>query len=181
MFPKFCKNSKGFTLIESLIYVTVLSMVFLVIFSFFLWVEKSSIKTAVAEETLSNADKVMKLIIYEIKTAHEIYQPTSVFSEDAGQLSLKTTDFKPDGESTTIIDFFICNSNKICLKRESQEPIFLTSEKVDVNKLKFDLVYNNEMEPTVQIDMQIDYNNSSGKPEYQNSVNLKTTATLRNY
>lgn len=181
MFLKFDKNSRGFTLIEAIIYIAVLSVMILVVSTFFLWVNKASIKATVMEETLNNASKAMELIVYEIKTSQEIYQPTSIFSNDIGQISLKTNEFKPDGESATIIDFFICNNNRICLKKESQNPIFLTSESVSVEKLKFDLVFNDELEPTVTIDLQVDYNSPLEKPEYQYSVNLKTTTTLRNY
>jgi competence protein ComGC len=181
MFLKFCKNSRGFALVEVIIYIAVLSVIMLVIATFFLWVNKASTKAAVMEETLNNANKVMEMIVYEIKISQEIYQPTSIFASDIGQLSLKTTEFKPDGESATIIDFFICNDNRICLKKESQNPIFLTSESVSVEKLKFDLVFNDELEPSVSVDLQVDYNGPSEKPEHQHSVNLKTTTTLRNY
>ncbi|MDP2821035.1 MAG: type II secretion system protein [bacterium] len=181
MFLKFYKNNRGFALIEALIYVAVLSVIILVISTFFLWVNKASIKATVMEETLNNANKAMEMIVYEIKTCQEIYQPTSVFSNDNGQLSLKTNEFKPDGESATIIDFFICNDSRICLKKESQNPIFLTSGSVNVEKLKFDLVFNDDLEPSVSIDLQVDYDNPLEKPEYQHSVNLKTTTTLRNY
>ena len=86
MFSKFHininNNNEGFTLIEALIYIGVLSIMMLVIASFFLWIKKADTKAMVMEETLNNANKVMELIVYEIKTSQEIYQPTSVFASD---------------------------------------------------------------------------------------------------
>ncbi|KPJ73659.1 hypothetical protein AMJ48_00410 [Parcubacteria bacterium DG_74_1] len=166
---------KGFTLIETLVYVGVLSVVVGIVFSFLIWSVHSSTKINVMRETSDNARRAMEIMFYEIRGAMAIYTPTSTST----QLSLQTLHYLPGGEDTTYIDFYICGT-QLCLKKESQNPIALTSEKVEVNNLVFSQIIVEEV-PSVQIELKIDYKNPSNRPEYQASANLKSTISLRNY
>lgn len=166
---------KGFTLIETLVYVGILSIIVTVIFSFLIWSVRSSTKIKVMRETSDNARRAMEIMVYEIKEARTIYTPTSTST----QLSLETLHYLPTGEDTTYIDFYICGT-QLCLKKESQSPIALTSDKVEVGNLFFTPVVTGET-PSVQIELKIDYKNPNSRPEYQASVDLKSTASLRSY
>ena len=166
---------KGFTLIETLVYIGILTIVVAAIFSFLIWSVRSSTKVKVMRETLDNARRVMEIIVYETKEARAVYVPTS----SSTQLSLETLHYLPSGEDTTYIDFYICGT-QICFKKESQSPIALTSDRVEVTDLVFTRVVTEQI-PSVQIELEIDYKNLSSRPEYQASVNLKSTVSLRNY
>ena len=169
------KKGGGFTLIETLVYIGILSIVVTVIFSFLVWSVRSATKIKVMRETSDNARRAMEIMVYEIKEARNIYTPTSTST----QLSLKTIHYLPTGENTTYIDFYICGT-QLCLKKESQSPIALTSDNVEVNNLVFTPVVTGQI-PSVQIELKINYKNPSGRPEYQASADLKSTASLRNY
>jgi len=67
------------------------------------------------------------------------------------------------------------------LKKESQIPIALTSDKVEIKDLNFTLIGNVTSTPSVQIALKADYKNPQNRPEYQASVNVTTTASLRSY
>jgi len=176
--PNFLKkNLGGFTLLEILVYIAVLVIVIMVISSFVVWAIKANAKTKVMRETLDNARRAMEIMVYETREAGDIYTPTSVFGSHPGQLSLETIEYSPEGENSTYIDFYICD-NRLCLKKESQAPIALTSERVEIQKLIFERVVTDQI-PSVQIDLEIIYKDSTGKPEYQSSINLKSSASLR--
>lgn len=170
---------EGFTLMEILIYIGILSLLTGVIISFIIWSMHSNTKARVMRETLYSARRVMEVIIHEIREAESIYTPTSVFDSHPGQLSLQTSKYLPEGEEISFVDFYVCGE-RICLKKESQESVFLTPDNVKVNNLVFDLVISGEV-PSVQVDLDIDYKNPSDRPEYQASVNLTSSASLRNY
>ncbi|HDZ54297.1 hypothetical protein LCGC14_0161450 [marine sediment metagenome] len=172
-------QQKSFTLIEVLVYIAILATVIVVIFSFLIWAIEINIKTRVMRETLDNARRVMEVIVYEVKEAENIYEPTSIFNAHPGQLSLKTSNHLPTGENSTYIDFYICGTH-LCFKKESQDPIVLTSERVEITNLVFRQIITNQI-PSVQIDLIINYKDSSGRTEYQASVNLKSAASLRQY
>jgi len=170
------KFQSSFTLLEILVYIGVFSIVMGVLISFIIWVINSNIKAQAIRETSDNAREVLETMVYEIRTAKSVYIPTTTST----QLSLETLNYLPDGESFTYIDFFLCGT-QICLKKESQIPIALTSDKVEIKDLNFTLIGNVTSTPSVQIALKADYKNPQNRPEYQASVNVTTTASLRSY
>lgn len=171
---------KGFTLIETLVYVAILAIVISAVFSYFFWTVNSNIKTKAMRETLDNARRAMEIITHEIKESESIYIPTSVFGSHPSQISLETKKYLPEGEVITYIDFFLCE-DKICFKKESQNAIALTSNRVKVSKLEFNQVATDLLYPSIQIELKVDYNTLADKPEYQASVELFSTASLRSF
>lgn len=173
------ENKKGFTLMEVLVYVAVLVIIITAVSSFFLWLIKSNTKAKVMRETLDNARRVMEIMSYEIKEAKSVYTPTSIFDSHPGQLSLETIHYLPEGEKTTYINFYLCE-DRLCFKKEDLNPIALTSDRVRVANLVFNQIITGET-PSIQINLKVDYKGPTNRPEYQASVNLKSTASLRSY
>ena len=173
------KINKGFTLIEILVYIAVSSIIMLAISSFFFWANRSNIKIKASREVLTNSKRAIEIMIYEIKHAERVYTPTSVFSSSTGQLSLETKNYSQQGETTGYIDFFICQE-QLCLKKENQEPIILTSEKVKIDSLNFFQLSSTSTD-SVQVNLEISYVAPHNKPEYQASINTTSTVSLRIY
>ncbi len=173
-------KQKSFTLIEVLIYIAVLSIIILIVSAFFLWAIRSNAKTTAMREVLDNARRAMEIMTHEIKEAKSVYAPTSVFDSHPGQLSLEAKRYLPTGENTTYIDFYLCGS-RICLKKESQNPIALTSDRVEISSLVFSQVATTSTTPSIQINLKVDYKAPAQKPEYQASFVATSTASLRSY
>ena len=172
-------NNRIFTLIEMLAYIAVLAVIITAISSFLFWAIRSNTKIRAMRETLDNARRAMEIITYEIKGARSIYAPTTTST----QLSLQTLHYLPDGERTTYIDFYLCGiaSTTLCLKKESQDPIALTSDRVEVKSLSFTRIATSATYPSLEVNLTIEYKNPAKLPGYQASVNLISTASLRSY
>ena len=168
-------GKKAFTLTEILVYIGVLGIIVSAVISFLVWSSHSNNKAKVMRETLDNARRAMEIMTYEIRRAKSIYTPTTT----SNQLSLETSHYLPEGEKITYIDFYLCDFH-LCLKKESQNPISLTSDSVEVKNLVFDQIITGEA-PSIQINLRIDYKNPNNRPEYQASVELNSTASLRSY
>jgi len=166
---------KGFTLVEILIYLGIFFLVITIIISFVFWLVRSNTKLKVMRETLDNANRVMEIIIYETKRAKSIYTPTTGLN----QLSLETINYLPEGEETTYIDFYLCDS-ALCLKKESQDPVVLTSDSVEITNLVFTRIVSGQAD-CIQIDLSISYKNPADRPEYRASIDLTSTVSLRIY
>lgn len=167
---------KAFTLIEALVYIAILSLIIMIVASVLLWSSRSNTKAKVISETTYNARRAIEVISHEIKEARGIYTPTSLFATSSGQLSLETSNYIPTGEITTHIDFFLCGE-QICLKKENQDPISITSDNIRISWLEF----NQAATTSVQISIIAEYKTPSDKGEYQASINITSTAAIRVY
>lgn len=175
MKPLNIKPQRGFSILEVLVSVAIFSFILLVIMSFIFWARSSNTKTKADSDVLENARRILDTITYEIKGATGIYTPTSA----SHQLSLETSRYLPTDETTTFIDFFLCGSN-ICLKKESQNPIPLNSDSVQIGDLTFSLVANGA-NSSVKISVTVDYKNPTNQISSGASVTLESTVALRNY
>ena len=169
--------TRGFSLIEMLVYISVLTIILTSVFSFLIWVAHSSKKVSTMKEALDNARRAMEIMTYEIKGASNVYAPTSVFGSSPGQLSLKTARYLPADETSSYIDFYICGT-RLCLKKESQNPIALTSDSVEINNLTFTQSVTGSG-VAVRIDLGVRYKNPHNRPEYDSAVNLQSAASIR--
>ena len=175
----FTKNGRGFTLIETLIYIAVLVIIISTVSSLFLWTVHSGGKTKAMREVLDNAERAMKIMTCEIKKARSVYGPTTTST----QLSLETGDYLSEGEAASYIDLYLCGpgGDVLCFKKESQNPIPLTSNNVEVLNLQFNRIAATSTFPSIQINLKIGYKTLAEKPECQASFNTTSTASLRSY
>jgi len=167
----FFKNNKGFSLMELLVYLSIMSFLLVSIVSFVMWMNSYSLQANASSETLENARTALDVISYEIRGAKGVYMPTTSDS----QLSLETTHYLPDNENISFIDFFLCGT-AVCLKKESQESIALTPDSVEVTNLSFTQINNSSL-PSIRTSLTVRYNNSG--EDY--SFTLTSTAIPRSY
>ncbi len=169
------KKNNGLSLLEVVVSIAIFSIIVLIITSFIIWMNFSNSRTKADRDTLENARKVLDIMTYEIRGAKGIYTPTTT----SNQLSLETAKYLPTDEVSTYIDFFLCGSS-ICLKKESQNPAYLTSDNVQVASLVFSQFSNNGR-PSIQINLTLNYKNPDNNPSSTSLVTLTSTASLRSY
>lgn len=172
--------SGGFTLVEILIYVGVLTVIVSAVSSFFLWATRSNAKNKAEIEALESARTALGIMTSEIREAYSIYSPTSVFLSSEGQLSLETTKYLPLNETYSFIDFYLCGE-QICFKKEGQDPFAITSDKAEIEVLEFSQILSTSTAPSIKINLKINYKTSASRPELKASVDLNSTAALRVY
>ncbi len=164
--------NKGFTLVEVIVYIAILSLVLLLVSSFIFYFELSNSRAKGDREALEGARRALETITYEIQGAKSIYTPTTT----ANQLSLETSRYLPTGETTTYIDFFLCGT-RVCLKKESQTPVFVTAANVNITSLIFTQTSIGAVS-SVKIDITSTY--SVAVNGVFPSTTLSETATFRN-
>ena len=169
-------QQEGFTLIEMLVYIVIISIIIAVVMSALLWVVRSDSNAKAQRATADSMRNAMRIMTREILEAKGLYAPTMT---NPAQLSLETTRNLPPEETNTYIDFFLCGT-RLCFKRESQNPVALTSEDVVVTNVVFTEITTGST-PSVQIIRQIEYQNPGNKPELEVAMNATTTVSLRSY
>lgn len=166
---------KGFTIIEVVAYVAVLGIIGTSFSSVLLSSIKTYTKTQVMQDTTWNAQRAMDSMVQEIRESDHIYTPTTASS----QLSLATSRYASPGHETSFIDFFLCGE-KLCLKKESQDPIALTSDAVRVTGLVFTRVQQAPNAESLRITMQVEYKNPNNRPERVSQIELTSAVAIRN-
>ena len=172
----FLKNKqKGFSLLEVLIYITVLAILILAIFAFLNWTTKSLGKSRAVKDVSDNVRMAMETITYEIREAKSIYTPTS----GSSQLSLEAFHHLPTDEIYSYIDFYLCGATlkSICFKKEGENTTVLTAENIEVSNLEFILIGIS----SVAITIEANYLNPNNRPELQTPITLTSSASLRSY
>ena len=164
----------GFTIVEVIAYVAVLGIIGTSFSAVFLWGVKTYTKSQVIQETTWNARRAMDAIVQEVREAESIYSSTTL----ASQLSLETSKYTPSGHATSFLDFFLCEE-KLCVKRESQDPVVLTSDNVRVTLLSFQEVRSSLATPSLRVTLRVEYKNPNNRPELISSLELSSVASLR--
>jgi len=173
-------HAAGFTLIELLIYVAILVIVSSLIVAFAFWSIRVNSNSKAKAEVQNNSRRAVEIMAYEIRQAQSIYTPTSVFGAHSGQLSVETLLDAPSGETKTYKDFYL-DDGKIYFKREEQLPEVLTSDQVRVTNLMFKHIDPGSSPEGVQINLTLEYNNPSARPDLAVREDLSTFIALRAY
>ncbi|GEM_PF-3041235 len=167
-------SKKGFTFIETLIYITLATMVIGILFAYGWNVVMARVKANTMRETESGAEVLSEILKREIRSASEVKTDQSVFDNAPGKLVLNTA----DGEVT-----IEANNDKVSIKRGSASPQWLHPDTVRMRDLKF----------TAQLDgaglvqyvgfsftAEAYYPAAGGRSEYEFSIPIEAGAELRN-
>jgi Tfp pilus assembly protein PilW len=160
----------GFTLIELVIYIAILSLVLVSITGFFLNTTAGNMKESSYQEVQQNGRFVMTKITQETKKAIGINSPAAGSSNNSLSLVMSDQNLNP-----TIFDL---SGGKIRITQGSSAPIELTTDQVVVNSLQFTNLSYSGTPGTVRAEINMEYLNPANKIEYQASLDLKTTVSL---
>ncbi len=169
-------DQAGFTLLEMLVYLAILVIIIGVIIAFCISAIRAVSKIKANAEILDNSRRAIEIMSYEIKKAKSLYTPASVFDVNPGQLSLEQSASPAAEESETFVDFFLCG-DRLCLKREGESALAITSDKVKLTNLIFRQLLNSV--PSVQISFRVEFLTASALPAYSGSIDITTTVSLR--
>ncbi|KKQ58971.1 MAG: hypothetical protein US79_C0002G0159 [Parcubacteria group bacterium GW2011_GWC1_38_17] len=161
-FSLFTRASRGFSVIETLIYVAILGAVVSTAIYFLANTFKTYSKIYAQKEVAVNIQYALDMMTEEIRFSKNIYSPTSAFDQDNGQISVETSQ----------------NPRRIYMKKEGQDTLPLTSNQVKINKLKFTLLNPANAPEGTQIFIEGHYN-SSGALQYQSLMDFTTSAIVR--
>lgn len=171
-------HAPGFTLVEMVIYVALIGIVMSSAVLFIFNLVRTYTRYRVEREVATNVRLAMDYMTRETKSADRIYTPTSRFDSHPGQLSLESSLSLPTDETSTFVDFYVDNG-KLYLRRESQNPFPITSDRVDVRNLVFRYLSPTSTAQIVLINLTVDFRAPSNHPQYQYSSSLTSSASIR--
>lgn len=166
----------GFTLIETLIYITIIGMVVVSFVIFSISISNSKNKTYVTQEVQANARLALNLISQQIRGATGINIGSSSFEVDPGILSLSLADGAKD---PTIIELDQ-DDGRLQIIQGLSDPIMLTSKQTKITNLVFtNLTPAGSNRENIRIEMTIEYDNSTSDLNFTYSQSWRTAVSVR--
>jgi type II secretory pathway pseudopilin PulG len=167
------QNIKGFTLIELIIYISLVSMVMVGIITFSLNVIYSGDKSNIRREVQQNGLFAMERVINEIKGANDINVGLSTFDTDPGVLSLEHND--PTKDPTTID----VSNGYLQITQGTSGPYALNSNNLEVTSLIFKNHSLANLTKIIKVEMTIRHINADKSNVANAEMTLKGSAVIR--
>jgi prepilin-type N-terminal cleavage/methylation domain-containing protein len=176
-FKNIFNGRKGFTLVEMLVYIAVLSIISGAVITMIAGLMVTFNKARVKKDIMSDADIILRSITSEVKYGNLIYSPTSIFDSSSGQLSINTALNATSSEAFTYVDFYLDNG-RVYVKKEGSDDLPLNSERTKVTELKFtDLTPDSSLFNSIRIKLTLE---SLNAPISLNSpTTFYTAASMR--
>jgi len=166
---KFLKSGAGFTLIELILYVALVTIVLSALVPFAWNMVQTGVKSAVAQEVNANARYISERIKYEIRSA------TGINSVTSSSISLSTS---TAGTNPTIIDL---TGGNIRIKQGADSAVNLNSTNIVINNLTFtNYTSSDNKTKHIQFTMTIAASFAAARQEYQDSVVVESSSEVRN-
>lgn len=163
------RGEKGFTLIELILYIAIVTIVVSAMIPFAWNVIEGGVKSTTEQEVFSNARFVSERIKYEIRNASGI---TSV-----GASSISLTNFSPD--TTTVIDLNV-PTGKIRINKNGTGAVNLNSNDTTATALTFtNYTSVDNKTKNIQFNFTLGSNFGQTRQEYQQTATIEGDAELR--
>lgn len=162
------KQNKGFTLIELILYIAILTIMMNALIPFAWNIIQAGAKSSTEQEVFSTARYVSERIKYEIRNA------SGINSVSANSISLTEL---VAANNPTVIDL---SANQVRIKLGASSPVVLNSTNTKVTDLTF-TNYTSSDNKTKNIDftLTVTGNYSSAGQEYTDSTSLRASAEVR--
>jgi len=167
-------KSRGFSLIETIIYVAIIGGVMLAFVNFALSISSSSNKTFVVQEVQANARLSVQTISQKIRASSGINVDSSVFGIDPGVLSLIMAS---NALNPTIISLN-SNDGSLQIKEGNNDATTITSKNVIISNLVFSNLSASSTRENIGIDLTVGYASSSDI-NLTFSQNISTAVSVR--
>ncbi len=164
-------TSKGYTLIELLLYVGISAGVLLVSTFFLQALLESRIKNQTIDEVEQQGLQVIHLITQTIRNAENITAPTT--GNSSSSLTLDVSDIVDD---PTIFDMA---SSTIQITEGSGSAISLTNSRVTASSLLFENLSRSDTPGSIRVSFILTHVNVSGRQEYEFSKTFYASASVR--
>lgn len=157
-------NQNGFTLVELLLYISIVGAIVLSIAGFLSLLMQSRVKNQTIAEVEQQGVQVMQIITQTGRNAAAINSPST--GSSASSLSVDTTVFDLSGDAIRIIE-------------GAGSPITLTNSRVAASSLTFINLSRTGTPGIIKIQFTLTHVNSEGRQEYNFNKTFYGSATLR--
>lgn len=171
---KINNSVKGFTLVETLIYIAIIGGVIGTFVSFSLNISNTGNKTYSQQEVQANARVAMDMIVKKIKSASSVSTTQSVFGVNPGvlYLTMSSSTLNPTIINLSGVD------GQLQIKEGVASTTSITTKQVEITSLIFSNLSASSSRENISVNLTVSYATSTDVG-YKFSQSLQTTASLR--
>ena len=166
---------KGFTLIETLIYIAIVGIVIGGFVAFTFTISDSRNKNYVVQEVQANARVSLNLISQRIMAANGINTGASIFDADPGVLSLSMAD---SSKNPTILNLS-GDDGQLQIKEGAGDIVIITADEVKITNLVFTNLTGTSDIPNVGVELTVEFNNLGTDVDFNYDQSWQTSVSLR--
>lgn len=167
-------NQKGFTLIEMVIYLTIIGIVLSTIALFLLNLMGARAKTQAISEVLSSAQLIQTRLSEAVRHAQGINVAASTFSSDPGVLSLNMVDSARDPTIFSLTQ----NDGQFQVSEQGSPASVLTPDHVAIKNLVFTNLTSSEDVGIIQMQFTVETTSGSGTQAFFYDQAFQTTLRI---
>lgn len=165
------KNQQGFTLIELMLYIGILSIFIIVVSQFMYIFVRSQAKNQVISEVEQQGQQMMNLITQTLRNSQSVSSPTKGNTD-----SSITVDVFDVASDPTI---FALSGTVLQITQGANLPMSLSNSHILVSDLEFENVSKGKGPTTIKVNFTIDYNNPGNLFEYDYQKTFYDTASIK--
>lgn len=162
-------GSKGFTLIETLIYIAIVSIVMVSFISFALSVSGLRNKNYSVATTQANSRMALEMMTKKIRSAQNVISPSAGLSDNQLMLAM------PAGPNI----IFSVSGNRLQMDEVGIGITNITGVRTKISNLTFTNLSAAGERENIRIEFTADYNATGGGNEYAYTEQLRTAVGLR--
>lgn len=163
-------NKNSFTLLELIIYISIVSIILVIVGNFSWNIIGGGAKTSAYREVQQSGRLIMEKISRYIKMASDINSPTAGLAGNSLSLEMSDEEINP-----TVISL---SGNNLVIAQGVKQGYVLNSSRVLVNNLEFTNISYVDTPGTIKIIISLGYNNPDNLREYQAEIDLENTISL---
>ncbi|MBD3208669.1 MAG: hypothetical protein GF370_04435 [Candidatus Nealsonbacteria bacterium] len=167
---KYFPNEKGVTLIELIIYISIVTVVLIVTIDFAWLIIFGQVESQTEREVQQNGNLAMEKITRLIRQSSGVNHPLLGEEDNYVSLAMESPESDP-----TIISLF---QERIVLSQREGGPVFLTNNRVRIEDLVFHNLSYSETPGTIKINIEVSNQSSGQLKPYQSSLSLQSSVSL---
>lgn len=164
-------NQTGYTLIELLLYVTIVSSLLLAVTMFFSMSAEGQVKNQTVSEVDQQGTFALNYIAQTLRNATAITSPAMGASANQITVTVPTASLSPT--------IFNLSGTALHVKEGTAAAVPLTSDTVQISNLTFKNLSRSSTNEIVQVSFTVSGTNTSGRNEYDYQKTFTTSAALR--
>ncbi len=166
------RNQKGFTIVETIIYVAIIGVFMSTVILFGISAVQTAEKAVVAQEVQQNARFAMERVVREVRGAEALNIGLSTFANVSGVLAL---DVSTGGNTPTVFDL---DAGRLRVTQGANPSVYLTTDDVEVTEFRVENRSVSGRTENVQIILTIQSAAGSGIV-YNATTTLQSSAVIR--